>query len=76
VHYLGKAATVNLLAAFPLVLLGAGTGAAAEVARIFGWAFLVWGTALYWWAGALYLVQVRAVVVADRARSKGERGLA
>ncbi len=76
VHYLGKAATFNLLAAFPLVLLGAGTGAAAEVARIFGWAFLVWGTALYWWAGALYLVQVRAVVVADRADSRGERGLA
>lgn len=74
VHYLGKAATFNLLAAFPLVLLGAGTGAAAEVARIFGWAFLVWGTALYWWAGALYLVQVRAVVVADRADSRGERG--
>ncbi len=76
VHYLGKAATFKLLAAFPLVLLGAGTGAAAEVARIFGWAFLVWGTALYWWAGALYLVQVRAVVVADRADSRGERGLA
>jgi cardiolipin synthase len=67
VHYLGKAATFNLLIAFPLVLLGSGVGTAADVARIVGWAFLVWGTALYWWAGLLYLVQVRAVVVADRA---------
>jgi cardiolipin synthase len=67
VHYLGKAATFNLLIAFPLVLLGSGAGTAADVARIFGWAFLVWGTALYWWAGMLYLVQVRGVVVADRA---------
>ncbi|HEY5185113.1 MAG TPA: CDP-alcohol phosphatidyltransferase family protein [Actinomycetes bacterium] len=67
VHYLGKAATFNLLIAFPLVLLGSGAGAAADVARIFGWAFLVWGTALYWWAGMLYLIQVRGIVVADRA---------
>lgn len=66
VHYLGKAATFNLLIALPLVLLGSGAGAVVDVARIFGWAFLVWGTALYWWAGMLYLIQVRAIVVADR----------
>lgn len=72
VHYLGKAATFNLLIAFPLVLLGSGAGTAADVARVFGWAFLVWGTALYWWAGMLYLVQVRGVVVADRARGTGQ----
>ena len=72
VHYLGKAATFNLLIAFPLVLLGSGAGTAADVARVFGWAFLVWGTALYWWAGMLYLVQVRGVVIADRARGTGQ----
>jgi cardiolipin synthase len=55
VHYLGKAATLNLLYAFPLLLLGDGTSAGATVARVVGWAFALWGTALYWWAGALYL---------------------
>jgi cardiolipin synthase len=55
VHYLGKAATLNLLYAFPLLLLGDGTSAGATVARVIGWAFALWGTALYWWAGALYL---------------------
>ncbi len=62
VHYLGKAATFNLLYSFPLLLLGSGTGTPALVARVMGWAFAIWGTALYWWAGALYLGQVRDVV--------------
>ena len=69
VHFLGKAATFNLLYAFPLLLLGDGTGAIAELAKVFGWAFAVWGTALYWWAGVLYLLQVRRIVSAP-ARSR------
>ena len=70
VHYLGKAATFNLLYAFPLLLLGSGSGTAALVARVVGWAFAIWGTALYWWAGALYLAQVRQIVRSDAG---GER---
>ena len=70
VHYLGKAATFNLLYAFPLLLLGSGSGTAATVARVVGWAFAIWGTALYWWAGALYLAQVRQIVRSDAG---GER---
>ncbi|MDX6205106.1 MAG: hypothetical protein QOF39_1163 [Frankiales bacterium] len=62
VHYLGKAATFNLLYAFPLILLGAGHGWGSPAARTFGWAFTVWGVGLYWWAGLLYLVQVRGLV--------------
>jgi len=58
VHYLGKAATFNLLYAFPLLLLAAGDGTVADVARPIGWAFTIWGTALYLWSGALYVVQV------------------
>lgn len=57
VHFLGKAGTFSLLYAFPLVLLGAGTGELALVARVVGWAFALWGAALYWWAGFLYLAQ-------------------
>ena len=58
VHYLGKAATFNLLYAFPLLLLGDGSGTFATVTRSIGWAFAVWGTVLYVWSGALYVVQV------------------
>jgi cardiolipin synthase len=66
VHFLGKAATFNLLAGFPLLLLGEGDSLVSQVAHAFGWAFAIWGTALYWWAGVLYVVQVRQVVGADR----------
>lgn len=62
VHFLGKAATLNLLYAFPLLLLAQGDSAAATVARPIAWAFAWWGTGLYWWAGWLYLRQVRAMV--------------
>jgi cardiolipin synthase len=67
VHFLGKAATFNLLAGFPLLLLGEGDSGVSQVAHAFGWAFAIWGTALYWWAGVLYVVQVRQLVSADRA---------
>ena len=66
VHYLGKAATFCLMCGFPLLLLGTGaTGAGlswADLARDVGWAFTIWGTALYWWAGLLYLVQARRIL--------------
>ena len=58
VHFLGKAATFNLLYAFPLLLLGDGEGTLATLADVFGWAFAVWGIGLYWWAGVLYAWQV------------------
>jgi cardiolipin synthase (CMP-forming) len=62
VHFLGKAATANLLYAFPLLLLGDGHSLLATFAKVLGWAFAVWGTALYWWAGLLYAWQVRTVL--------------
>ena len=67
VHFLGKAATFNLLYAFPLLLLGDGTGVFATLAKVFGWAFAIWGTGLYWWAGLLYAWQVRKLM-ADHER--------
>jgi len=68
VSLVGKAATLCLLYAFPLLFLGAHAGTAAMIARIVGWAFAIWGTALYWWAAGLYLAQARALV--SRARSE------
>jgi cardiolipin synthase len=59
VSFVGKAATLCLMYAFPLLFLGAHGGAAAEVVRVIGWAFAIWGTALYWWAAMLYVTQVR-----------------
>ncbi len=71
VHFLGKAATFNLLYAFPLLLLGDGEGVVATLAQVFGWAFAVWGVGLYWWAGVLYAWQVRKLVVSTPRRSAG-----
>jgi cardiolipin synthase (CMP-forming) len=62
VSLVGKGATLCLLYAFPLLFLGDHHGPAATVARVAGWAFAGWGTALYWWAAALYLTQVRSLV--------------
>jgi cardiolipin synthase len=62
VHFLGKAATLCLMYGFPLLLLGDSDTGVARVATVIGWAFTGWGTALYWWAGLLYLMQVRRLV--------------
>jgi cardiolipin synthase len=62
VHYLGKAATFCLLYAFPLLLIGAHHGTLADVARPIAWAFTVWGTGLYVWAGAVYVRQIGQLV--------------
>lgn len=56
VSYLGKAATFNLLYAFPFLLL-------EEVKYVggwcfvIGWAFAIWGIALYFYTGLQYLVK-------------------
>jgi len=70
VHYLGKAATLNLLYAFPLLLLADGHGWLSGVVRPLGWAFAIWGTALYWWAGLLYAFQI-AGIARDRRAGRG-----
>lgn len=62
VHYLGKAATFNLLYAFPLLLWSSHSGTTAQLAEVIGWAFAIWGIGLYWWAGVLYGWQVRRLL--------------
>jgi cardiolipin synthase (CMP-forming) len=73
VNFIGKAATFNLLYAFPFLLLAQISTTLATVALAVGWAFLWWGTGLYWLAGALYAVQVRDLVRAEKAERTAGR---
>ena len=73
VSFIGKSATFNLIYAFPLVLLGEQAGAVGDVARPLGWAFVWWGTALYWVAGIMYAVQVRQMVRDSRDAPQSSR---
>ncbi len=61
VTYVGKAATFCLLWGFPLLLLGSVPSWVGEVATACGWAFALWGTGLYWWAGIRYAQQAWAL---------------
>lgn len=61
VNFVGKAATMNLLYALPLILLGTFSGLVGQLAHVFGWAFLFWGITMYWYAGLLYFRQVWAM---------------
>jgi cardiolipin synthase len=69
VHYLGKAATLLLLYAFPVLLIADGEGPLAAVAEPFAWALTIWGTALYLLAGLFYVIQVVGIVRAERTAS-------
>ena len=71
VSFVGKAATLCLFYAFPLLLLGAHSGTFSEIARIVGWAMAIWGTALYWCAAGLYLVQARSLFMAAGSAKRG-----
>jgi CDP-diacylglycerol--glycerol-3-phosphate 3-phosphatidyltransferase len=66
VHYLGKAATLLLLYAFPGLLLADGTGWLATAIEPFAWAITIWGTALYLLAGLLYAVQAVGILRAQQ----------
>ena len=62
VTYIGKAATFALMSAFPLILLGQWDTLWSRVILACGWAFLVWGMAMYLWSGVLYVIQVTMVM--------------
>jgi cardiolipin synthase (CMP-forming) len=62
VHFLGKAATLNLLYAFPMLLVSVDHDTLGHVMRPLAWAFTVWGAGLYLWAGWLYLVEERKLI--------------
>jgi cardiolipin synthase (CMP-forming) len=64
VSFAGKTATLCLLYAFPLLFLGSHGAGYAETAKVAGWTFVFWGTALYWCAALLYIVQARRLLAA------------
>jgi cardiolipin synthase len=66
VSFAGKAATLCLLYAFPLLLLASHASSYAETARVAGWAFAIWGSALYWVSAVLYGEQARRLIADDR----------
>ena len=72
VSFAGKTATLCLLYAFPLLFLGSHTASYAEVTRIIGWMFVIWGSALYWWAAGLYIVQARQLLADPQAEPVDE----
>jgi cardiolipin synthase len=73
VSFVGKTATLCLMYAFPLLLLGAHAGTVPEIARVAGWSMGIWGTALYWIAAGLYLTQTARLLRKDRL-GEGGRG--
>jgi cardiolipin synthase len=76
VHFLGKVATFSLLYAFPLVLLGSGEQGWLQLAWVLGWAFAIWGTALYWYAGGLYIAQtVKLLQTMPPVHRRSRRGV-
>lgn len=54
VTYLGKAATFNLLYAFPLLLLATRESLIGQIAFAVGWGFASWGIVLYVYTGVTY----------------------
>lgn len=64
VHFVGKAGTFALLYALPLLLLARWEGWVGAAADVAGWAMAVWGIALYWLAGAVYVRQAAGVLTA------------
>jgi cardiolipin synthase len=56
VTFVGKAATFNLLYAFPFLLLALSDSLLGDIAFVLGWAFAVWGVALYVATGVSYFL--------------------
>ncbi|WP_394344514.1 CDP-alcohol phosphatidyltransferase family protein [Haloactinospora alba] len=62
VNFAGKTATLCLLYSFPLLFVAGYSGIAGDIAQTVGWAFAIWGTAIYWWSGLLYAVHASRLV--------------
>lgn len=63
VTLVGKAATFCLLWGLPTLLLTTVGGTLGAIATVCGWAFSLWGTFLYWWAGVDYVRTARRLAL-------------
>jgi cardiolipin synthase len=68
VTFLGKAATFNLLYAFPFLLV-AGESGIGQVFFIAGWGFAIWGVGLYWITALQYTYVAIQEVKDDNSQS-------
>lgn len=57
VHRLGKAGTLCLFYALPIIMIAEAFPDATAIATPLGWAFALWGVFLYWWGGVIYAAQ-------------------
>ena len=73
VHLAGKAGTFAIMYAFPLLLLSELSSPLGTVAGVVGWACALWGVALYWFAGALYLTQAASVLHREKRSARATR---
>lgn len=73
VSYLGKAATFNLLYAFPLLLLALVDSWYGTLAFIAGWSFTIWGLGLYIGTGIGYIRDAVTTITAVSKTSKRSR---
>jgi cardiolipin synthase len=62
VHRLGKIATAGLFYALPILMLGQAFPQVAWLTDPVGWACVLWGAFLYWWAGWRYIRQGRRML--------------
>lgn len=67
VNYVGKAATFNLLYAFPLLLLAVGNSGVADFVAPVAYGFTAWGGMLYVISGIAYIRQVFQIAASDTA---------
>lgn len=72
VNRVGKAATMSLLLALPLILLASSPMLNADFAGWIGWPLAFLGAVLYWWAGLIYLSQTVALSRQRRSGSSAQ----
>jgi cardiolipin synthase len=62
VHHLGKMGTFALLFALPVLMIGLAFHEVSWITNPVGWAFVLWGAFLYWWAGIVYILETARVI--------------